>query len=446
MDCRRGLPAWWVARLTVVLALLTMACAAAAFSATSATAHPLSSTAVVLDVGPEEVTGQVAMPIDRLDIALTQNLTPTDVLQPAKLAELRQYVLDHTSVTDPGDGAAWATSVTGGSVENIDGVDHLVFDITLLPPDGHVTDFQFHYDAIVEHLLSHRIFVSARPVGTDTYTAVGVIDWQTQTLTVPVQSASAEQGFLAAVKLGNQHIAEGADHLLFLIMLLLPAPLLARRGRWVRTNNMRRSCWRIVHVVTAFAVGHSITLALAAFGLVTVPARVVESLIALSILVSGIHAIRPLAKSGEVWIASVFGLMHGLAFATLLGQLDLSRGSLVTELLGFNLGIELTQLIVVALLMPSLLLLSRTTAYTPIRVSIAGVGIVLAATWLAERTTLIPTSPFEFLSDAFVAHPFVVSGAVAAVAVTIWCIPQLRYQSAPEPRTKTTRTTQPTSA
>src|SRR5664279_5058534 len=67
---------------------------------------------------------------------------------------------------------------------------------------------------------------------------------------------------------------------------------------------------------------------------------------------SGIHASRPLARRGETWIALTFGLMHGLAFAALPGQLDLSRGALVTTLLGVNLGIELTQLIVVALIMP----------------------------------------------------------------------------------------------
>jgi hypothetical protein len=83
---------------------------------------------------------------------------------------------------------------------------------------------------------------------------------------------------------------------MFLIMLLLPAPLLARRGRWVPTDNLRRNCSRIVCVVTAFAVGHSITRALAAFGFVSALSRVVESMIALSILVS---AYMPSGRSPE---------------------------------------------------------------------------------------------------------------------------------------------------
>jgi hypothetical protein len=175
--------------------------------------------------------------------------------------------------------------------------------------------------------------------------------------------------------------------------------------------------------VTAFAVGHSITLVLAALGYISVPTRVVESLIALSILVSGVHAIRPVVRGGEVWIATGFGLMHGLAFAALLAELDLGRGSLVTELLGFNLGIELTQLIVVALIMPSLILLSRTQLYPALRIGLAGLGIVLAAAWLAERTTLIPANPFEGISATLVAHPFLVAAALAGIAVATWAVP-----------------------
>ena len=97
-----------------------------------------------------------------------------------------------------------------------------------------------------------------------------------------------------------------------------------------------------VHVVTAFAIGHSITLALAGFGLIHPPSQIVESLIALSVLVSAIHAIRPLIRGGEAIIAFSFGLAHGLAFANLLGALGLTGTALIGPLLGFNLGIELT--------------------------------------------------------------------------------------------------------
>ena len=429
----RGLPVRRAARVAVLLACLVAASAAlAALRPARADAHPLSTTAILLDAGTDAVTGRVQLPIDRLALALEQpTLTTAAARQPAKVEEVRRYVLSHTSADDPRTGAGWTVTAAGGRVETIDGVDHLVYDLTFTPPDGTVRDFRLSYDAIIHQLLSHQVFVSVRTGGSAGYTTAGVLDWQQHTIVIPAAGAGEQAGFLAAVRLGIKHIAEGADHLLFLIMLLLPAPLLARR-RWVRSGNLRRNCWRVVHVVTAFAVGHSITLALAAFGLVSVPTRVVESAIAASILVSGLHAIRPLVPGGEAWIAAGFGLMHGLAFAALLGQLDLGRGSLVMDLLGFNLGIELTQLMVVAMLMPSLIVLSRTRAYPAVRIAVAGTGVVLAAAWLAERTTLIPANPLNAVPDALVAHPFAVAGVLALTAAAAWAVPAMRTATMPE--------------
>lgn len=135
---------------------------------------------------------------------------------------------------------------------------------------------------------------------------------------------------------------------------------------------------------------------------------------------------KPVVPGGEAWIAAGFGLMHGLAFATLLGDLSIGHRSLVVDLLGFNLGIELTQLMVVALLMPSLIVLSRTSAYPAVRVGLAGSGVVLAAAWLAERTTLVPADPLNRVTDSLVAHPFAVAGTFAVAAAAGWVAPRMR--------------------
>ena len=428
--CGRGSARHWAARTATVIACLLTACTAVALVPTSADAHPLSTTAILLDIGADHVTGELQLPLDRLAIALNQPLTAPVAARPAQLDELRNYVAGHLSAGDATTGTPWAVSVTDARIGAVDQVDHLLVHLALTPPRDAAGDLELHYDGIVHRLLSHRILVSSRPAGTDdAYTAVGVLDWQSQTLDVPRQGASAEQGFLAAVSLGIHHIGEGADHLLFLLMLLLPAPLLARRGRWVRADDLSRQVRRTVHVVTAFAVGHSLTLALAALGYISVPTRVVESLVAVSILVSGVHAVRPIVRGGEVWIAGGFGLMHGLAFAALLGRLDLSRSSLVTELLGFNLGIELTQLLVVALVMPSLVILSRSRAYPLVRTSLAGLGIILAVGWLAQRTAVIDTDPLEGISDALVDHPLAVPAVLALAALRVARPRRLRARS-----------------
>lgn len=92
----------------------------------------------------------------------------------------------------------------------------------------------------------------------------------------------------------------------------------------------------------------------------------------------------------------------------------------MTTLLGFNLGIELTQLLVVALLMPSLLVLARTAVYPAFRIGIAVVGLVFSVSWMLERATLTPADPFANLQTWLVGHPLLVAGTVAALAGVSW--------------------------
>jgi hypothetical protein len=192
-------------------------------------------------------------------------------------------------------------------------------------------------------------------------------------------------GFAGVFRLGMRHIAEGTDHLLFLLVLLLPAPLLSAGSRWAGYTGAREALLRILRVVTAFTMGHSITLALAALGLVHVPSRPIEVLIAVSILVSAVHALRPLFPGREAAIAAFFGLIHGLAFATALSDLGFTGGYRLVAILGFNLGIETMQLIVIAATMPSLVLLSRTRAYPALRIGGALFAGAASVGWVIER-------------------------------------------------------------
>jgi hypothetical protein len=193
-------------------------------------------------------------------------------------------------------------------------------------------------------------------------------------------------GFAGAFHLGRRHIADGTDHLLFLLVLLLPAPLLACGGRWDKRASAQQSLLQILRIVTAFTLGHSLTLAMAAFGLVQLPSRPVEVLIAVSILVSAIHAIRPLFPGREAAIAAFFGLIHGLTFASALGDLGFSSWYRLVSLLGFNLGIEAMQLAVVAITLPSLLLLSRVRAYALLRIGGGCFAAIAAIGWIVERS------------------------------------------------------------
>ena len=218
-----------------------------------------------------------------------------------------------------------------------------------------------------------------------------------------------------------QHIAEGTDHLLFLLALLLPASLTACAGRWGPAAPVRQSIWRLLKVVTGFTIGHSCTLVAGSLGWFHVPEQPIEVLIAVSILVSAIHALRPVFPGREAYVAAGFGLIHGMSFASVLSGFRLDAWRMAQCIFGFNLGIELMQLIVVGVTVPWLILLARTNAYTPFRL-ISGVGAGVAALgWMCERA-LGWKNPIGTLVDQASAHALwiVVGLAVLSIGATLW--------------------------
>ncbi len=226
-------------------------------------------------------------------------------------------------------------------------------------------------------------------------------------------------GFPSMFRLGMRHIAEGTDHLLFLLALLLPAPLTVFASRWAGFAGVRHSLLQILKVVTAFTAGHSITLALAGFGVVHVPSQPIEVLIAVSILVSAAHAFRPLFPGREAGIAAFFGLIHGLGLATTLGDLGLGRWERLASILGFNLGVETMQLVVVAATLPSLILLSRTPAYSALRIGGALFAGVASLGWIAERL-LDAHSSVDVLVGSIAHQAVWIAVALLSVSLICW--------------------------
>jgi hydrogenase/urease accessory protein HupE len=166
-------------------------------------------------------------------------------------------------------------------------------------------------------------------------------------------SATAAAGlapsFGSFVLLGLRHVLTGADHLAFILGLALGGGSLVE----------------LVRVVTAFTVAHSFTLALATLGIVAPSARIVEPLVALSVVYIGAESFfrrrpAPSRRSRSRWpIAFAFGLVHGLAFADALKAIGLHRGALASALVGFNGGVEIAQLIALALFVPAIRLVQR---------------------------------------------------------------------------------------
>ena len=197
---------------------------------------------------------------------------------------------------------------------------------------------------------------------------------------------------IAFATLGFRHITDprGADHILFLLALAA----IYRFKDW-------REC---VRVVTAFTVGHSVTLALAVTGALVLPSRVIEFLIPVTIVVTALENLIVRDRSAALWgrryrpvFAGVFGLVHGAGFANYLRSLFVDR--IAVPLFGFNLGLEVGQLIVIALAFITFVAIDRAIAAVvtasrrrdldrPLRIrtlAVSAVVMSVAARWMLER-------------------------------------------------------------
>ena len=179
------------------------------------------------------------------------------------------------------------------------------------------------------------------------------------------------------LKLGIEHILLGLDHLLFVLALLL----------------ITRGTWLLIKTVTAFTVAHSITLALATLGYVHVPSAPVEALIALSIVFVAVEIVRlwqgreGLTARAPWVVAFTFGLLHGLGFAGALSEVGLPAGHIPVALLFFNLGVEIGQLLFIAVILCLFTLIPRVRISWPRWADLAvpyAIGSI-AMFWVIER-------------------------------------------------------------
>ena len=201
-----------------------------------------------------------------------------------------------------------------------------------------------------------------------------------------LQPTSVWQTLHQYLKDGVLHIWAGYDHILFLLSLLLPAVLIRQAGKWEPAPRLGGAFKEVLKVVTAFTLAHSITLSLAALQIISLPSRLVESVIAASVILAALNNLRGTIDKRRWVMAFVFGLIHGFGFASVLTDLGLPQGALILALVGFNGGVEIGQLAIVAVFLPLAFWLRATPFY---RVGVLKVGSVivalLASWWLVQR-------------------------------------------------------------
>ncbi|KAF0192632.1 MAG: lnt [Gammaproteobacteria bacterium] len=193
---------------------------------------------------------------------------------------------------------------------------------------------------------------------------------------------------------GARHIWIGYDHILFLIALLLPSVLQRRNGRWYGVGDARTAVTDTLKIVTAFTLAHSITLSLAALDVVHLPARLVESAIAASVVLAAVDNLYPRFHRHRWQMAFLFGLMHGFGFAAVLGDLGLAPSARALSLAAFNLGVEAGQLAIVAIFLPLALWARHTWFYArPVMMAGSWSVAVVAGLWLTQRVFKLQLIP-----------------------------------------------------
>lgn len=370
---------------------------------TIALSHPMPSSVIVLDVKSKSIHCELQLPLKELQFAVPFDVTKnTTHLLDNHEQELTKYILSHFSIQGK-SGDKWGIRIQEMNVSKTEQVatgkyEELIVQVVITPlKTKNIREFSIHYDAILHQVVTHKALVVIRQdwengkIEEDN-TEIGAINVDINTLKVSpfkvnLAKGSNWNGFKSMVSLGMKHISEGTDHLLFLLVLLLSAPLIAIDKNWKNSGNIRYALIRILKIATAFTIGHSITLLIGSFGLIDPNAKLVEVCIALSIVITAIHAIKPIFPNKEIYVASSFGLLHGLAFATILASLNLDTNKLILSLLGFNIGIEIMQLFAIVLVMPWLLILSSYPVYKWVCIFGATFAGIVAMVWAIERYT-----------------------------------------------------------
>lgn len=181
---------------------------------------------------------------------------------------------------------------------------------------------------------------------------------------------------------GVHHLLSGPDHMLFLLVLILPA-LFYGTGPWAAVG-------AVLLPITGFTLAHAMTLTAAASGVLRPPAPLVETFIAVTIMLTAIDNIRPFIPLSRTSIAFAFGLIHGFGFASALGALNLSGPSLAVALLGFNIGIESGQAILAIAVIPVLYLLRKPALrFGILPFGASAVAALIAFNWFIERSAFV---------------------------------------------------------
>jgi len=370
------------------------------FFSNSLEAHKPDQSYLYLRIYKDAIGGRFEMTAKDINQALGLNLTDDLKMEELSkfLPQIKNYLLNHSSFQSvEGKHKVKFTETTILTLDEMEDFARINFDLLNLnkiPPTLDI-DYSVLFDKnpihrgvlIIEHnwkagIVNNEALISNIFSPDDTSENLSMTD------------VSLWKGFVALAKLGVWHIWIGLDHILFIVALILPSVVrrknenvfsMEKSNDWVPVENFKDAFFYILKIITFFTIAHSITLALASLNIINLNSRFVESTIAISIALAAFHNITPIFKQKEWIIAFGFGLFHGFGFASVLGDKGLGDDFLVLSLFGFNVGVELGQVLIICMVFPVLFLIRKLKIY-PAIITYGSVALILISIyWFVER-------------------------------------------------------------
>lgn len=428
--------------LAAAAAVIVGVLCASAITAGPAGAHPIGQSTLELTgsgAAGGAISGILTMPATRLDIVMGTHVagdgvsTPGMKLSAANARQVAAYVEPRVMIRSSASESApaWNLKWSTPTLVDLDGLAQVQFRLTASPPSGSASSgsgddasaigrVSVTISAVVEEIRTHDIIVSTRASAKDDVELAGIADYASRTVDVSAALGSTDAGtrvgegttasdaLTTSLRLGWGHLWSGADHVIFLVLLglglMVPAAGSAR-------PSLRRTVRRVVIASVGFTVGHGVSLAAVSTGVLNPPSRAVETAIAITIGLTAAALLSGRLGRIELILVPIFGLIHGLGFAGALTEAGVESHRLPT-LLGFNLGLEAAQLVVLAALIPMAMLLSSTrpAVRRGTRTAAGILGMTMAAGWALERATGRSNALASAVDTAFARPPLVAVG------------------------------------
>ena len=346
-------------------------------------AHQTSLSYISVTEQDGAVTADMKMSFLDLEVAtgIDQDFDGTITWGEARksLDRVSAYAQSKTSLAA---GGYCSLSRKAAAPETLNGEGYLALRFDVVCPDR-AAPVRVASSMFLEVDPTSRVLVSSRTGGFSETYVIGIKDQNAATTPSPASPTDARDGLLLLLlQEGVSHIFGGPDHLLFLLVLIIPT---VYAGRSLKTVAIAA-----LLPITGFTLGHALTLAAGASGLIRPPAQIVEILIAVTILLTAIDNVKRFIPGPRSVIAFAFGLIHGFGFASALGALSVTGWQMATALLGFNLGIEAGQAVLALAVAPPLLLVRDPAKH--FRIMPLGVSMLagaMAIFWVVERTLAV---------------------------------------------------------